>query len=243
MPPLPGETPPIEFEPVFGAFNRMAADVRSSQRALEEARRRTDAVLATVATGVVALEPSGEVLIANRQASELLGIPLAGGVDLAAALPEEWTSLKDAVARFLADPRETTDAVELSIGVAALLLIFALVLLQAAQRYLPIDGWPWTGELARFGLVWLTFVVAGVLVSSLALEPSAAGKRLLFRNNDLRVIDGPFTESKELLGGFAVMELADMDEAVELCRRYAAILGGTLEIDLRQVDQRDEDAG
>jgi TRAP-type C4-dicarboxylate transport system permease small subunit len=56
-------------------------------------------------------------------------------------------------------------AVELSIGVAALLVIFGLVLLQAAQRYLPIDGWPWTGELARFCLVWLTFVVAGVLVS------------------------------------------------------------------------------
>ena len=56
-------------------------------------------------------------------------------------------------------------AVELTIGVAALLLIFGLVLLQAAQRYLPIDGWPWTGELARFCLVWLTFVVAGVLVT------------------------------------------------------------------------------
>jgi TRAP-type C4-dicarboxylate transport system permease small subunit len=55
---------------------------------------------------------------------------------------------------------------ELAIGAAALLLIFFLVLAQAAQRYLPIDGWPWTGELARFGLVWLTFVVAGVLVSS-----------------------------------------------------------------------------
>jgi TRAP-type C4-dicarboxylate transport system permease small subunit len=57
-------------------------------------------------------------------------------------------------------------AVELTIGVAALLLIFGLVLLQAAQRYLPIDGWPWTGELARFCLVWLTFVVAGVLVTN-----------------------------------------------------------------------------
>ena len=56
--------------------------------------------------------------------------------------------------------------IELAIGVAALLLIFFLVLLQALQRYLPIDGWPWTGELARFCLVWLTFVVAGVLVSS-----------------------------------------------------------------------------
>ena len=57
-------------------------------------------------------------------------------------------------------------AVEIAIGVAALLLIFGLVLLQAAQRYLPIDGWPWTGELARFCLVWLTFVVAGVLVTN-----------------------------------------------------------------------------
>jgi TRAP-type transport system small permease protein len=56
--------------------------------------------------------------------------------------------------------------VELALGVANLLLIFGLVLLQAAQRYLPIDGWPWTGELARFALVWLTFIVAGVLVTT-----------------------------------------------------------------------------
>lgn len=55
---------------------------------------------------------------------------------------------------------------ELALGGAALLLIFLLVLLQAGQRYLPIDGWPWTGELARFSLVWLTFVVAGVLVTT-----------------------------------------------------------------------------
>jgi len=57
-------------------------------------------------------------------------------------------------------------AVELTIGVAALVLIFGLVLVQAAQRYLPIDGWPWSGELARFCLVWLTFVLAGVLVTN-----------------------------------------------------------------------------
>jgi TRAP-type C4-dicarboxylate transport system permease small subunit len=55
---------------------------------------------------------------------------------------------------------------ELAIGAAALLLIFFLVGVQALQRYLPFDGWPWTGELATFCLVWLTFVVAGVLVTS-----------------------------------------------------------------------------
>jgi hypothetical protein len=58
----------------------------------------------------------------------------------------------------------------------------------------------------------------------------------VFTNNALRVLDGPFTESKELLGGFAVMELADMDETLAMCRRYAEILGGTLEIDVRLVD-------
>jgi len=78
---------------------------------------------------------------------------------------------------------------------------------------------------------------AGVLVRALRLHPSAKGKRLVFTRNDLRAIDGPFAESKELIGGFAVMELSGMDEAIELCRRYAQILGGTLEIDLRLVDQ------
>ncbi len=81
---------------------------------------------------------------------------------------------------------------------------------------------------------------AGVLVRSLQLQPSAKAKRLVFTNNDLRVIDGPFTESKELIGGFAVLELSAMEEAVEVCRRYAEILGGTLEIDIRLVDQNED---
>ena len=83
---------------------------------------------------------------------------------------------------------------------------------------------------------------AGVLVSSLRLAPSAKGKRLLFTNNDLRVIDGPFLESKELIGGFSIMELSSIDEAVALCRDYAKLLGGTLEVDIRLIDRTDEDA-
>ena len=77
---------------------------------------------------------------------------------------------------------------------------------------------------------------AGVLVRSYRLEPSATAKRLMFTNNDLSVLDGPFVESKELIGGFAVMELPTIEEAIALCKPYAAILGGTLEIDLRVVD-------
>lgn len=83
---------------------------------------------------------------------------------------------------------------------------------------------------------------AGVLVRSLRLQPSARGKRLVFNNNKVQVIDGPFVESKELIGGFAVLELSGMDEAVELCKSYAGILGGTLEVDIRVVDQEDDAA-
>ena len=89
--------PPVEFEEVFGAFNRMAADIQSSQAALEEARRRTAAVLATVATGVIALDMKGTVLIANRRAEELLGIDVSEGDDLEDRLGPEWLPLVEAV--------------------------------------------------------------------------------------------------------------------------------------------------
>lgn len=55
----------------------------------------------------------------------------------------------------------------LEIGIAGLAaaMIFVLILTQTGQRYLPIDGWTWTGELARYCLVWMTFSAAGVLVT------------------------------------------------------------------------------
>lgn len=56
-------------------------------------------------------------------------------------------------------------AIEVGLAALALAMIFVLVLVQAGQRYLPIDGWTWTGELARYGLVWVTFTATGVLVT------------------------------------------------------------------------------
>jgi hypothetical protein len=76
---------------------------------------------------------------------------------------------------------------------------------------------------------------AGVLVRSMRLTPSADGKRLTFNGNRMRAVDGPFAESKELIGGFAVLELKDIDEAVEVAKPYVEILGGNAEIDIRGV--------
>ena len=80
---------------------------------------------------------------------------------------------------------------------------------------------------------------AGVLVRTFALQPSATAKRLTFTDNKLVIMDGPFAESKELIGGFAVLELSGWEEAIELARNYADILGGTLEMDARIVEQEE----
>jgi len=82
---------------------------------------------------------------------------------------------------------------------------------------------------------------AGVLVRAHRLEPSAQGKRLRFTKGKLTTLDGPFAESKELIGGFAILELDDMAEALDVSKRYAAILGDDqLEIDIRVASSSEE---
>lgn len=63
--------------------------------------------------------------------------------------------------------------IELTIGAVAVLVILVLVFYQALQRYLPFESIAWTGELARFALLWATFAAMGVLVTThghIALE-------------------------------------------------------------------------
>jgi TRAP-type C4-dicarboxylate transport system permease small subunit len=67
------------------------------------------------------------------------------------------------IGRRLAPVHRAVEAVELAVGCLLITLVLAMVVLQAAQRYLPVSGWAWTGELARYALVWLTFALAGYL--------------------------------------------------------------------------------
>ncbi|HVX39344.1 MAG TPA: ATP-binding protein [Gemmatimonadaceae bacterium] len=97
-PPLEAE-PTAEFQPVFAAFRRMTADLNASRSALEEAQRRTTAVLRNVASGVIAVDPDGRVSLANPRAETLLGASLGTGTALDQAAPRE---IADVVARFLA---------------------------------------------------------------------------------------------------------------------------------------------
>jgi signal transduction histidine kinase len=114
-PPFPPGAP-REFGPVISAFERMAADVRRSQTALEEARARTAQVLANVATGVIAVDEGLRVTMANPRAAELLGTPLAPGDLLPRAAATPWRPVWEAVGAFLAAPGDRIVEREFAIG-------------------------------------------------------------------------------------------------------------------------------
>jgi TRAP-type C4-dicarboxylate transport system permease small subunit len=76
------------------------------------------------------------------------------------------TAPPDAPTRWWTRPVRVITAIEIGLAATATVVMFLCVLVQAGQRYLPFEGATWTGELARFCLVWLTFVMAGVLVST-----------------------------------------------------------------------------
>jgi hypothetical protein len=74
---------------------------------------------------------------------------------------------------------------------------------------------------------------AGVLLSAEGLQPSSAGLRLRFSGGQRLVVDGPFAESKELIAGFSILRLPSRQEAIEQTTRFAEILGGEVEVDIR----------
>src|SRR5262245_45259267 len=85
--------------------------------------------------------------------------------------------------------------------------------------------------ISRMGAFVEEAVNAGVLLSTDGLKDSKYGKRVVAANGEMRVIDGPFTESKELIASYALMQCKDLDECVAWTRRFMEILGsGTCEI-------------
>ena len=81
----------------------------------------------------------------------------------------------------------------------------------------------------------------GWLVTTEGCLPSVKGARVRRSNGKTVVTDGPFTESKELIAGFAILEAASKAEAIELTRRFLDVAGGG-ECELRQVFTADDAA-
>lgn len=76
-------------------------------------------------------------------------------------------------------------------------------------------------------------VNAGVLVALGGLTPSSKGKRVVLNGNSRMVVDGPFTETKELVAGFMILEVEDIDEAVAWVLRSPDCAMGRSDIEIR----------
>jgi hypothetical protein len=76
--------------------------------------------------------------------------------------------------------------------------------------------------------------MSGVLLSGEGVQSSSKGTRIEVNEGKVRVIDGPFAEAKELIAGFAILEVDSLDEAVEHARKFA-LLVGTERVDVRKV--------
>ena len=76
-------------------------------------------------------------------------------------------------------------------------------------------------------------VSAGIMLAGDGLKPSSQGKRVAFDGADRLVIDGPFTETKELVAGYWLWQVKDMDEAVAWVKRCPNPMPGPSEIEIR----------
>ena len=76
-------------------------------------------------------------------------------------------------------------------------------------------------------------VQAGIFVAAAGLQNGVQAKRIVCEGSDRTVIDGPFTETRELVAGFAIWEVKDMDEAVAWAKRSPHPMPGRSEIEIR----------
>lgn len=78
---------------------------------------------------------------------------------------------------------------------------------------------------------------AGSLLDTAGLQPTAEGKRVRLSRGRQTVIDGPFAETKEVVAGYAMLQAASMNEALEITRRFLAVHGDEWEVEceVRQV--------
>jgi hypothetical protein len=83
-------------------------------------------------------------------------------------------------------------------------------------------------------------VKAGVMLAGEGLHPSSKGARVRFSGEKRTVIDGPFTEAKELIAGYWIWQVNSLEEAIEWAKRCPNPMNGESEIEIRQVFEADD---
>jgi hypothetical protein len=89
----------------------------------------------------------------------------------------------------------------------------------------PSQAPPTPEQMAAIGAFTQEMAKSGVLVMTGGLERPTKGTRIKLSKGDFTVTDGPFAETKELIDGFALVEVSSRKEAIDLARRFMAIAG------------------
>ena len=110
-----------------------------------------------------------------------------------------------------------------------------LSLYKSVERNTP----PSQEEMSRMGKLIEDGFKAGWLVATEGCLPSALGARVRRSGGSLTVTDGPFTEAKELVGGFAILRTNSKEEAIQLAKEFLQVVGEG-ECELRQVYEQGE---
>jgi hypothetical protein len=93
--------------------------------------------------------------------------------------------------------------------------------------------------LAALGEYMAEAAASGVLLAGEGVRPSSFGARVTVDGGKVTVTDGPFAEAKEIIAGFAILDVKSKEEAVEHAKRFASIVGAT-KLDVRQVAEFSE---
>ena len=100
---------------------------------------------------------------------------------------------------------------------------------------------PSTQLLSNMGKFNEDLIKAGVLLAADGLQPSSKGKRIRYSGTRRTVVDGPFSESKEIVGGFWLWQVRSMDEAMEWANRCPRPHEGEdCEIEIRPIFEMEE---
>lgn len=99
---------------------------------------------------------------------------------------------------------------------------------------------PRTELLEAMGKFNEELVKAGVMLAGEGLKPSSKGKRVRFSGTKRSVVDGPFTETKELIAGFWLWQVRSMEEAVEWVKRCPNPFEGESEIEIRPMFEAED---
>ncbi|HTD96589.1 MAG TPA: YciI family protein [Edaphobacter sp.] len=91
----------------------------------------------------------------------------------------------------------------------------------AAESDLP----PTRQEMAKMGKLIEDMTKTGTLLSTEGCAPSAKGARVRLSDGKFTVIDGPFTEAKEIIGGFAIIQANSREEAIQLSKNFLNVAG------------------